>query len=137
MLISASDLTGYEYGSNVLNPYRDFQKLRPTAVIEHGVFVFDGTFNVPMASALGHAQRARSLLGSQKFDDALVEAQAAVTLAPDAMQSQMAMGDVLTAMHREDEAHSAYLKAMAIAKTMEPSAQEVWVPTIQQKLGAK
>jgi len=137
VLISASDLTGYEYGSNVLNPYRDFQKLRPTAVIEQGVFVFDGTFNVPMASALGHAQRAGTLLNNQKLDEALAEAQAAVTLAPDAMQSQMAMGDVLTAMHKGDEAHSAYQKAMVIARTMEPSAQEVWVATIQQKLGAK
>ena len=44
VLISASDLTGYEYGSNVLNPYRDFQKLRPTAFIEQGIFVFDGKF---------------------------------------------------------------------------------------------
>jgi hypothetical protein len=137
VLISASDLTGYEYGSNVLNPYREFQKLRPTAVIERGVFVFDGTFNVPMASALGHAQRARTLLGGQKLDEALSEAQAAVVLAPDAMQSQMAMGDVLTAMQRGDEAHSAYQKAMVIAKIMEPSAQEIWVAEIQKKLGAK
>jgi hypothetical protein len=137
VLISASDLTGYEYGSNVLNPYRDFQKLCPTVVIEHGVFVFDGTFNVPMASALGHAQRARTLLGSQKLDDALVEAQAAVALAPDAMQSQMAMGDVLSAMHRNDEAHAAYEKALVIAKTMEPSAKEIWVVDIQKKLGVK
>jgi hypothetical protein len=60
-----------------------------------------------------------------------------VALAPDAMQSQMAMGDVLTAMQRGDEAHSAYQKAMVIAKIMEPSAQEIWVAEIQKKLGAK
>lgn len=137
VLISASDLTGYEYGSNVLNPYRDFQKLRPTAVIEHGVFVFDGIFNVPMASALGHVQKARRLLGGQQFDQALTEAQAAVALAPDAMQSQMVLGDVLTAMHRGDEARSAYQKAFVIARTMEPSAQEIWVADIQKKLGVK
>jgi Dolichyl-phosphate-mannose-protein mannosyltransferase len=137
VLISASDLTGYEYGSNVLNPYRAFQKLRPSAVIEHGVFVFDGTFNVPMAAALGHVQRARGLLGSQQLDEALTEAQAAVALAPDAMQSQMVIGDVLTAMHRGDVARSAYEKAMVIAKTMEPSAQEIWVADIQKKLNAK
>ena len=61
VLISASVLTGYERGSNVLNPYRQFQEIRPSAVIEHGIFVFDGTFSVPMASALGHVQRARRL----------------------------------------------------------------------------
>jgi tetratricopeptide (TPR) repeat protein len=137
VLISASDLTGYEFGSNLLNPYRDFQKLRPTAVIEHGVFVFDGTFNVRLASALGHVQNARRLSGRQQFDQALSEAQAAVTLAPDALSSQMVLGDMLTAMHRNDEARSAYEKALIIAKTMEPSAQEIWVADIQKKLASK
>ena len=135
VLISASDLTGYELGSNVLNPYRDFQNLRPTAVIEHGVFVFDGTFNVPLASALGHVRRSQALLGRQQFDQALEEARTAAALAPDAMQPQMTLGAVLTAMHRDAEARPVYRKALAIARTMEPSAQESWIPSIQQRLG--
>jgi hypothetical protein len=135
VLISASDLTGYELGSNVLNPYRDFQNLRPTAVIEHGVFVFDGTFNVPLASALGHVRRSQALLGRQQLDQALEEARTAAALAPDAMQPQMTLGAVLTAMHRDAEARPVYRKALAIARTMEPSAQESWIPSIQQRLG--
>lgn len=136
VLISASDLTGYELGSNVLNAYRDFQKLRPTTVIEHGVFVFDGTFDVPLASALGYVRRAQGLLEQKQFDGALTEAGTAATLAPDRMQPQMILGDVLAAMHRNSEAHSAYEKTLAIAKTMEPSARENWVPDIQKKLTA-
>jgi len=135
VLISASDLSGYELGSNVLNPYRDFQNLRPTAVIEHGVFVFDGTFNVPLASALGHVRRSQALLGRQQLDQALEEARTAAALAPDAMQPQMTLGAVLTAMHRDAEARPVYRKALAIARTMEPSAQESWIPSIQQRLG--
>lgn len=137
VLISAGDLTWFEGGSNVLNPYRDFQKLRPTTVIEYGVFVFDGTFSVPMASALGHVSRARTLLDRKQVDEALVEAQSAVALAPDALQTQMVAGDVLTAMHRSDEARQAYERAMAIARTMEPSAQETWVPRVQRNLAAQ
>ena len=137
VLISAGDLSGYELGSNVLNPYRDFQRLRPTVVIEHGVFVFDGTFNVPLVSALGHVRRAEHLSRHKQFDEALAEAQAAEALAPDAMQSQMVMGDVLTEMHRSGEARYAYEKALRIAKTKEPSAQEGWIQGIQQKLGVK
>ena len=137
VLISHLSLTGYEFGSNILNPSRDFQKLRPTAVIEHGVFVYDGTFNVPLASALGHVQRARALLNRRQLDEALVEAQTAATLAPDGMQSQMVLGNVLKAMHRSDEARAAFEKALAIAKTMEPSAQEIWIPTVQQNLTSR
>lgn len=137
VLISASDLTGYELGSNVLNPYRDFQSLRPAAVIEHGVFVFDGTFNVPLASALGHVQRASRLRNRGQLDEALVEAQTAVALAPDAMQPRMVLGNVLTAMNRAGEARPQFEKALAIAKTMEPGAQKDWVRNIQERLAAK
>jgi hypothetical protein len=137
VLISASDLTGYELGSNVLNPYRDFQRLRPTAVIEHGVFVFDGAFHVPLASALGHVQIARALMRRHQLDEALAEAQTAAALAPDAMQPERTLGDVLTAMHRDAEARQAYQKALAIARTMEPSAQESYVPDIQRLLRAR
>jgi len=66
-----------------------------------------------------------------------VEAQAAVALAPDAMQPQVLLGAVLVAMHRDAEARPAYEKALAIAKTMEPSAQENWVPAVRQKLSPR
>jgi Flp pilus assembly protein TadD len=92
---------------------------------------------VRLASALGHVQNARRLSGRQQFDQALSEAQAAVTLAPDALSSQMVLGDMLTAMHRNDEARSAYEKALIMAKTMEPSAQEIWAADIQKKLASK
>lgn len=134
VLISASDLVWYEGGSNVLNPYREFRKLRPTTVIEHGVFVFDGTFNVPLASALGHVSRARGLLDQKKFPEALAEAQAAIALAPDDMPPQMVLGDALTANHRDADAKVAYEKAMTIAATMEPDAREVWEQRIRKKL---
>jgi Dolichyl-phosphate-mannose-protein mannosyltransferase len=137
VLISAGDLSGYELGSNVLNPYRSFQRLRPTAVIEHGVFVFDGTFNVPLASALGHVRRSRALLARQELDQALAEARTAAALAPDAMQPQMTLGAVLTAMHRTAEARPAYQKALAIAATMEPGARESWSSAIRRNLDAR
>ncbi|HKO19112.1 MAG TPA: glycosyltransferase family 39 protein, partial [Acidobacteriaceae bacterium] len=47
VFISHIPLTFYESGSSLLNPYREFLKLKPTAIIEHGVFVYDGTFQVP------------------------------------------------------------------------------------------
>jgi len=137
VLISAGVLTGFELGSNVLNPYRDFQRLRPDAVIEHGVFVFNGTFRVPFASALGHVDRSNDLLDRKQFEQALAEAQTAVALAPEALPAQMALARVFTAMHRTVEGRCAYEQARNIAMTMEPSAREIWVPRIQHSLEAK
>jgi 4-amino-4-deoxy-L-arabinose transferase-like glycosyltransferase len=137
VLMSVSDLTGYELGSNVLNPYRSFQALTPTAVIEHGVWVFDGTFQVPMASALSHVQKARVLLGRGQASEALVEAQAAVDVAPDSLDALMLYGNMMQRLGRRDEARAAFERALAVARTMEPSAQEARVPDLERRIAGR
>jgi hypothetical protein len=137
LLISAGTLTGYEWGSNVLNPYREFQKLKPVAFIQDGVFVYDGTFDMRFASALGHVTRARDLTAAGQLASALVEAQTAVAIDPDELQAQMVLGNTLTALGRPLAAKPAYQQALVIAKTMEPSAEAIWVKTIQKKLAGR
>ena len=134
VLISAGTLTGFEIGSNVMNPYRQFQALHPTAVIQRGVFVYDGTFDMRFASALGHAQRANELLSSNKPDGALTEAQTAVQIDAEEFQAQLALGDAFAALGRKAEANSAYSSALAIAKTMEPSSAAGWTEELRKKM---
>ena len=50
------------------------------------------------------------------------------------MQTEMALGDAFAALNRSADARAAYEKALAIAHTMEPSAQEVWLPQVEKKL---
>ncbi len=137
LLISAGTLTGYEWGSNVLNPYRQFQKLKPVAFIQDGVFVYDGTFDMRFASALGHVTRAQDLTSAGQLAPALVEAQKAVAIDPDELQAQMVLGDTLTVLGRPLDAKRAYIEALAIAKTMEPSAEAIWVKIIQRKMAGR
>ena len=134
VLISAGTLSGYEFGPGSLNPYEQFTRLAPTAVIQHGVFVFDGHFDVPLASAISHMQKARNLLDAKQVDLALVEAQAAVTLAPNAVDVQLTFGDVLAAMGQADRARSVYEKALGLAKTIEPEFQIRSIPGIERRL---
>ncbi len=47
-----SDLNGFEFGSSVLNPYESFRSLQPNANIQNGVLVYNGTYSIPLASAL-------------------------------------------------------------------------------------
>jgi hypothetical protein len=137
LLISAGTLTGYEWGSNVLNPYREFQKLKPVAFIQDGVFVYDGTFDMRFASALGHVTRARDLTAAGQLASALAEAQTAVAIDPDELQAQMVLGDTLSALGRPLDAKPAYQAALAIAKTMELSAEAIWVKIIQRKIAGR
>jgi 4-amino-4-deoxy-L-arabinose transferase-like glycosyltransferase len=137
VLISAGNLSSFEFGPGSLNPYEQFKRLRPTDVIDHGVFVFDGHFEIPLASALGHTQKAQNLLAAKQIKEALVEAQTAVALAPEAVQPQMLLGDVLRAMGQPEQARSAYEKALLLAKTIEPEFQVRSIPGIEQSLAGK
>jgi len=103
-------------------------------VIQHGVFVFDGHFDVPLASAISHIQKAQNLLAAKQFELALVDAQAAVSLAPNAVDVQLTLGDVLAEMGRAAESRSAYEKALLLAKTIEPEFQIRSIPNIERKL---
>ena len=134
VFISAGTLTGYEMGSNVMNPYRQFQSVTPTAVIQRGVFVYDGTFDMRSASALGHVMRNYELTEAKRLEEALAEAHSAVQIDPESFQGQLALGDTLVALGREAEAKPAYEHALGIAKTMEPSSSAAWVEQIQKKL---
>lgn len=134
VFFSHLSLTFYESGSSLLSPYREFMKLKPTAVIEHGVFVYDGTFEVPYAAAFDRAVRSGDLLEQHQPEQALAEAQSAISVAPDSMQSLMALGDAQKALQKKTEARITFEKALAIARVMEPTAQEVWIPRVQEKL---
>src|SRR5439155_5447883 len=104
VLISAGVLSGYEFGPDSLNPYDQFQRIRPTAVIEHGVFVFDGHFDIPLASALNHITQARLLTKQGGLDQPLSEAHLAVAPAPDTIQTQSGLGCILLQLKRQAEA---------------------------------
>ena len=132
VFFSHISLTFYESGSSILSPYRQFLKLKPTAVIEDGVFVYDGAFNVPYVAALDHAVISGTLL-EQHPDQALTEAQAAIALAPDSLQALMALGDAQKALQKNAEARSTFEKALEQVHLMEPTAQEVWIPKVQKK----
>ena len=134
VFISAGALAGFEYGSSILNPYRQFQSVRPTTVIQRGVFVFDGTFDMRFASSLGHVMRVYNLTAAKQLDAALAEAQIAVQVDSEVFQAQMALGDTLAALNRKPEAMPAYQHALAIASTMEPVARDEWTKQIQTKL---
>jgi predicted negative regulator of RcsB-dependent stress response len=103
-------------------------------VIDRGVFVFDGTFELPLAAAITKVQKARNLAATKQLDQALQEAQAAVGLAPEAIQTQLALGDILLEMGQPREARASYEKALALAKKIEPEFQTRSLPDIEQRL---
>ena len=123
VLISAGDLNGFEFGSSVLNPYESFRSIHPTEFIQNGVFWFDGTFTVPLASALPHVELSTLALKQHNIPQAVAEAQQAELLAPGEVEPELALGDALTAAGNTDEARAAYTRAGEKIETMEPDAR--------------
>ena len=134
VLISAGNLSSVEFGPGPLDPYGQFKLLKPTAVIDHGVFVFDGTFDLPLAAAISKVQKAQNLAQAKQLDQALQEAQAAVALAPNAIQTQLALGDILLELGQPQQARTSYEKALGLAKTIEPEFQMRSLPSIEERL---
>jgi tetratricopeptide (TPR) repeat protein len=113
-------LEGIEFGDGKLNPYDQFWRVKPTAVIQHSVYVFDGTFAVPLAAALVEANDASNLSDAGQMEAALAKAEDAARLAPWSGQVQATLADVLLADGKKAEALQRYETAVQIEETVRP-----------------
>jgi tetratricopeptide (TPR) repeat protein len=129
VLISADELSGYLMGPGPMNPYGDFQALRPSAILEGGVLVYDGHFRVPRLAALTR----RLALGPRLQADpagALATAREVVALDTENADSWSLLGRALAATQRRDEAREAFRKAIAVAESVQPDYQRDKIPAI-------
>jgi hypothetical protein len=134
VLISAGDWSGCEWPSGRMNPYAIFQPLKPVEMIDYGVLVYHGSFQVDQAAALSRAQNAYALQARGKLPEALALAREAVSLDPGEITSQTALGDIAAAMGQKDEARKAWQAAIDSARRMEPEAQATAIPDLEAKL---
>jgi hypothetical protein len=137
VLISAGDLNGFEFGSSVLNPYEAFRSLPPNALIQNGVLVYNGTFAIPLVSAMPYIDRSDQALKAHNIPLAIAQAQQAEQLAPGDVQPEIALGDALTAAGRTADARIAYLRASPKIDLMEPAARTMWRDILTAKLAGK
>jgi tetratricopeptide (TPR) repeat protein len=134
VLISAGVLSGYEFGPGELNPYDQFQKLQPAAVIDDGVFVFDGHFQIPLASALNRAAKARKMAEKGDLTRALPELRAAAELAPRSARIQSDLGHLLLRMGEKEQARPVLQRALELAQTIEPEFQQNAIASLRHTL---
>jgi hypothetical protein len=134
VLISATELAGTYWGPGELNPYEQFLRTRPAANIAGCILVFQGRFDVRLASALSHANKAWELIATRHLDQALAEARTAVGLAPRSVYAQYALGYALNQTKQRAEARRAYQTALALAETVYPDFQSYWIPFLRNQL---
>lgn len=134
VLISAGDLSGCEWPSGQVNPYRSFQPIHPDLTIDDSVFIYQGAFAVPEISALSGAQQSETLLAEKQPAQALALAHAAVAIAPENLFAQTALGDAASAVGDKQTATTAWQAAIQTAQHLEPDAQVSYIPDLQSKI---
>ncbi len=134
VLISAGDLSGCEWPSAQMNPYGQFQSIEPVEMIDYGVMVYRGTFEVKQVAALSRAINAFHSLWKGDAKAAHSLALEAVAIDPTEIMSQTVLGDSAAALGQKDEARKAWEAALTGARQLEPDAQVSYVPDLQEKL---
>jgi 4-amino-4-deoxy-L-arabinose transferase-like glycosyltransferase len=130
VFISDGDLEQMEFGDGPeLNPYDSFRGIKPTALIDYGVDVYDGSFPVPLARALWEAHEAGKM-GPQGVS----LAEDAVRLAPGSAVVRRQMGDSLMAARRTQEALQQYQMALEIAEAVRPDLQGDLIKELKGKV---
>jgi hypothetical protein len=137
VLISAGDLSGCEWPSGQVNPYRDFQKLRPDETIDDSVFVYQGDLHAENAAAFDRMLAVWQLLGRRQPQAALAQGQEAAAIAPGDMFAEMALGDAEAANRNREAARTAWQSALAAAQELEPEAQASYVPGLEARLARR
>jgi 4-amino-4-deoxy-L-arabinose transferase-like glycosyltransferase len=134
VLISAGDLSGCEWPSDGLNPFREFKSRKPDEMIDYGVLVYRGQFDMRTEAAFSRTERAHVLLDENKPQEALVEAEEAVAIRPWDLMALTAEGDAAAAVGDKELARKAWSGALETAKTLEPDAQVSYVGDLEEKV---
>lgn len=105
-VLEGADIPGRE------NPYAQFRSIHPTAVIDHGVYVYQGQFNLGPAAALEHVSAAGAFARQHNTAGAIRESRIAVSLDPNNPTAHMILGDALATTGDASAAQSEYLSAL-------------------------
>ena len=132
VLISDSDLAGIEFGDGSLNPYDQFRRIQPVAVIQGGVSVYQGRFAIPLAAALLSVRASGELSAAGRPQAALTQAMQAVALAPGSALTQLNLADRFAAQGEWREALTHYKVAGALARSIRPDLQEEVIAQIDR-----
>ncbi len=124
VFLSESVLDGVESGDGPLNPYAGFQKVKPVAVLQDGVYVYRGRFAVPLAAAWLDVRRSGQMESVGDTTGALQVAQEAVALAPDQAKTQLNLAEMLAKRGAWNEARVHYELAGQWLQANRPELEE-------------
>ena len=123
VLISESDLDGVESGDGAMNPYEDFHRVKPVAILQDGVYVYQGRFTIPLAASWYQVRLSRDLAKIGLTTESLQAAETAAALAPQSPRAQVQLADTLGAQGQWPGALQHYELARQALERQRPDLQ--------------
>ena len=120
VFVSSEETAGSFWGPDNFNPYQEFAAMQPAHVIAGEILEFDGAFDVNRLAAVSHYMTVSRLLRSGKVDDAVAQAETAVTLDPGSLNAREALTSAYAARHQPDDATREFQAAMRLYGTVPP-----------------
>jgi hypothetical protein len=131
LLISDGVVAGADIPGNG-NPYARFASVRPDAVIDRGVYVYNGSFNLGPAAALEHIQAAQDLSAKHDASGTVREARIAERLDPNNPEAHAILGDAFAAADDTTAARAEYSAALHSSE-LDPIFQKGLLAQLQAK----
>jgi hypothetical protein len=116
LLVDASVLAGFEWGSRALNPYAPLWNEKPVTNIGGHTLVFQGRFTMPFLGALSHRTQSRGLFRKKQFEAALAEARTGMEMAPEMVDGHLQLAQTLVQLNRVQEARLEYREAIRLCE---------------------
>jgi thioredoxin-like negative regulator of GroEL len=131
LLISDGVVAGADIPGNG-NPYARFASLRPAAVIDRGVYVYQGPFNLGPAAALEHIHAAQDFSAKHDVSGTVREARIAERLDPNNPEVHAILGDTFAAAGDTTAARAEYSAALHSSE-LDPVFQKGLLAQLQAK----
>lgn len=133
LLISDGVIAGADIPGNS-NPYALFVTVQPTAVIDRGVYVYNGHFNLAAAAALDHVHTAKDLAEQHDPAGVVRESHLAEKLDPNNPDAHTLLGDSFAASGNNQAAQTEYAAAIHSSE-LDPVFQKALLAQLQAKMG--
>src|ERR1700722_1133609 len=131
VLISDGVVAGADIPGNQ-NPYVQFGSMRPAAVIDRGVYVYNGQFDLGPAAALEHVQAANEFAARHDPSNAMREARIGERLDPNNPELHLILGDALAALGDATAAQTEYSDALHSSE-LDPTFEKDLLSQLQAK----
>lgn len=125
-VVSGADIPGKG------NPYARFASLRPAAVIDRGVYVYNGQFNLGAAAALQHILDAKTFAAQHDSSGSVREARIAEQLDPNNPEAHAILADAFAAAGDKAAAQREYSAALHSSE-LDPVFQKDLLAQLQAK----